>query len=65
MTVLKLDEQGELEHLRKVREAYTVRLLVKFPLYRLLPAKMIPDMFLQALSNREAELGRANGRSQF
>ena len=56
LTVLKLDEQGELEHLRKVREAYTSRLLVKIPQYRSMRADVIPDMFLQALRKREAEL---------
>ena len=53
-------EQGELEHLRKVREAYTTRLLEKMPRYRSMRADLIPDMLLQALRNREAELV-ANG----
>jgi len=56
LTVFKPDEQGELEYLRKVREAYTARLLVKMPLYRALPRGIIPDLFLQAIRNREAKL---------
>jgi hypothetical protein len=56
LTVLKLDEQGELEHLREVRQAYTARLMEKMPRYRPMRADVIPDMFLQALRKREAEL---------
>ncbi len=46
----------ELRLLRSARDAYVARLRRKMPLYRLLPADMIPDMFLQALKSREAEL---------
>lgn len=46
----------ELRLLQSARDAYLARLRTKKPLYRLLPADMIPDMFLQALKSREAEL---------
>ncbi len=47
---------SELELLRRVKEEYTQRLIRQFPAYRLLPSRLIPDLFLQALRNREAEL---------
>jgi hypothetical protein len=46
----------ELELLRRAREEYTKRLRRRVPKYRLLPTALIPDMFLMALRNREAEL---------
>jgi len=46
----------ELELLRRAREEYTKRLRRRVPGYRLLPSALIPDMFLMALRNREAEL---------
>ncbi len=46
----------ELRLLHSARDAYVTRLRQKMPLYRLLPAALIPDMFLQALKSREAEL---------
>lgn len=48
--------EGELRLLQSARHAYVARLRTKKPLYRLLPADLIPDMFLQALKSREAEL---------
>lgn len=56
LEVSKQAGQGELAYLREVREAYTARLLVKIPQFRSMSANVIPDMFLQALRNREAEL---------
>lgn len=47
---------SEIELLRCGREEYTRRLLKKKPLYRMLPPALIPDLFLQALRNREDEL---------
>jgi hypothetical protein len=62
LTVPKQDElMLELELLRKVKEEYTARLLDKMPQYRTLPTKLIPDMFLQALRKREAELELGKG----
>jgi hypothetical protein len=46
----------EIELLRRAREEYTRRLLLKEPRYRSLPPALIPDLFLQALRNREGEL---------
>ena len=46
----------EIELLRRAREEYTRRLLIKEPRYRSLPPGLIPDLFLQALRNREGEL---------
>lgn len=47
----------ELDLLRAARSQYTERLLKKVPKYSRLPSKdMIPDMFLEALRSREAEL---------
>ncbi len=54
-------EKSEWNLLRKVKAAYTVRLLEKMPQYKTFPAEKIPDMFLQALGNREAELAAAKG----
>jgi len=51
--------RSELELLRIVRQEYTRRLLQKVPQYRgLAQNQLIPDMFLQALIHREAELKR-------
>ena len=53
---------SELAFLRQVKEEYTRRLLQKVPKYSALKSgALIPDMFLQALNSREAELeaGRA------
>lgn len=57
------DEEGlsELELLRKVKEEYRNRLLEKMPKYNAIPAEIIPDMFLQALRNRECELTSGAG----
>ncbi len=46
----------EIERLRHAKEEYTRRLLKKEPRYRLLPPPLVPDLFLQALRNREAEI---------
>ena len=46
----------EIELLCRAREEYTRRLLIKEPRYRSLPPGLIPDLFLQALRNREGEL---------
>ena len=46
----------EVELLRRAREEYTRRLLLKEPRYRSLPPALIPDLFLQALRIREGEL---------
>jgi len=47
----------ELTLLRAVREEYRTRLLEKVPAYRKIPSDTpIPDLFLQALHNREAQL---------
>ncbi|MFN0022200.1 MAG: hypothetical protein ACKVP0_28455 [Pirellulaceae bacterium] len=52
---------SELVFLRRVREEYTRRLLKKVPEYAALRSDaVIPDMFLQALRNREAELEPGN-----
>lgn len=57
---LHLSMQGplsELDLLRAVRREYTARLRAKVPAYRTLPSDAaIPDLFLQALRSREAEL---------
>jgi hypothetical protein len=51
---------SELAFLRQVKEEYTRRLLQKAPKYRALKSDaLIPDMFLQALKSREAELEAA------
>ena len=48
---------SELAFLRQVKEEYKRRLLEKVPKYRALKSDaLIPDMFLQALKSREAEL---------
>ena len=48
---------SERQALSVVKVEYKKRLLRKFPLYRLIPfEKLIPDLFLQALRNRESEL---------
>ena len=49
-------EQSELQLLEETRDEYTRRLRQKMPLYHLVPASMIPDMFLQALNSREAKI---------
>jgi hypothetical protein len=50
-------ERGsELEMLRQVKEEYTKRLINKIPIYKAIPVDIIPDMFLEALRNREREL---------
>lgn len=51
---------SELELLQAVQREYRRRLLEKVPQYRgLTESEVIPDMFLQALAHREAELRRA------
>jgi hypothetical protein len=48
---------SELDSLRQARQEYTRRLLQKVPKYAALNSDaLIPDMFLQALRSREAEL---------
>jgi len=47
---------SEIELLRCAKTEYTRRLRQAFPHYRLLPSALIPDMFLQALRNREGKL---------
>lgn len=48
---------SELDLLRAVKTEYTARLRAKVPAYRSLRSDAgIPDMFLQALRSREAEL---------
>jgi hypothetical protein len=48
---------SELAFLRQVKQEYTRRLLQKVPKYRKLKSDaLIPDLFLMALRNREAEL---------
>jgi hypothetical protein len=46
----------ELELLQRAKEEYLKRLRKSVPKYRLLPSAIIPDAFLIALKNREAEL---------
>ena len=49
--------ESELTLLRTVKKEYLERLLAKVPAYRALPKDApIPDMFVQALRDREAEL---------
>ena len=49
--------ESELTLLRTVRKTYLERLFAKVPAYRAIPKEaLIPDMFLQALRNREAQL---------
>lgn len=55
------ERESELELLRQVKEEYTKRLRKKIPKYKSLPADIIPDMFLQALRNRERELTSGTG----
>ena len=50
------NQPAELELLRLVKEEYTKRLIKKIPKYRWIPATLIPDLFLEALRNREREL---------
>ncbi len=51
---------SELELLQAVQREYRRRLLEKVPQYGgLTESEVIPDMFLQALAHREAELRRA------
>ncbi len=48
---------SELDLLGAVKTEYTARLRAKVPAYRSLPSDAaIPDLFLQALRSREAEL---------
>jgi len=50
---------SELELLQVVRAEYKRRLLDKVPQYKVLSSEaLIPDMFIQALRNREGELLR-------
>ena len=52
----------ELEFLRILKQEYTRRLLHKVPKYRAFASEaLIPDMFLDALRRREAELEAGNG----
>lgn len=49
--------ESELTLLRNVKKEYLERLLAKVPAYRALPKDApIPDMFVQALRDREAQL---------
>ena len=51
------DSTSELDYLRKVKQAYTQRLLQKMPKYKALKSEaLIPDIFLDALRRREADL---------
>lgn len=55
--LLESGSTPELEFLRALKKEYTRRLLQKMPQYRLLKSEeFIPDMFLDALRRREAEL---------
>ncbi len=61
---LSIPEPGpstsELDFLRSVKREYTRRLLEKVPNYRALRSEaLIPDLFLEALRSREAELEAA------
>jgi hypothetical protein len=50
---------SELQFLRALKQDYTRRLLEKMPQYRKYKSEtLIPDMFLDALRRREAELER-------
>jgi len=54
--------ESELTLLRTVQKTYLERLLSKVPAYRAIPNEaLIPDMFLQALRNREAQLEGKSG----
>ncbi len=53
--------ESELVLLRNIKEEYTKRLRKKIPKYRLIPHKLIPDLFLEALRNRERELTSDTG----
>lgn len=46
----------ELELVRRAQREYLRQLREKVPAYRALPSALIPDGFLVALKNREAEL---------
>jgi hypothetical protein len=51
------DSTSELGYLRKVKQVYTQRLLQKMPQYKALKSEaLIPDIFLDALRRREADL---------
>ena len=50
------ERQSELELLRNVKVEYTRRMRQKIPKYKWISAEIIPDMFLEALRNREREL---------
>ena len=48
---------SELDLLRAVKKEYKKRLLAQVPKYKLIPSEALwPDMFFQALRNRELEL---------
>jgi len=50
---------SELELLRAVKKEYKKRLRAKIPKYKLIPSEaLIPDLFIQALRNRESQLER-------
>lgn len=48
--------ETELDLAIRVKEAYLTRLLQQRPEYRQLPPQMLPDMFCQALLQREKAL---------
>jgi len=57
------DFPSELEFLRSIKAEYKKRLFKHVPKYKLIPVEsLVPDMFLVALRNREAEL-EAKGKS--
>jgi hypothetical protein len=56
------EEKSELELLRNIKAEYTRRLLKKIPKYKSLPPDLIPDMFLDALRNRERKLASGAGK---
>ena len=59
LTIPDLKHAGsELALLRAVKKEYTKRLKDKIPKYKYLPEAIVPDMFLQALRTRAAELER-------
>lgn len=49
-------EESEWAELKKVKPAYTARLLEKMPQFKSISPQIRPDIFLQALNRREAEL---------
>lgn len=52
---------SELDFLRRVKAEYARRLVEKVPKYKSMDPDAIPEMFLQALRNREAQL-QSGGR---